>query len=164
MSALDIGIQCLASRDPDLPLPAYESEGAAGMDICANLPADRRAAGMTIEAGARMLVPTGIALEIPPGHEVQLRPRSGLALRDGITLLNAPGTIDSDYRGEIGVILINHGDRPVTIGHGARVAQMVLAPVTRIRWRGTEALSESHRGSGGFGSTGDQAASDRKPV
>lgn len=164
MTELDVGVRSLEGRDPALPLPAYESEGAAGMDICANLPADRRADGVTILPGARLLVPTGLAVEIPPGHEIQIRPRSGLALRDGITVLNAPGTIDSDYRGEIGVIVINHGDRPVTIAHGARVAQIVLAPVTRIRWRETEALTESRRGAGGFGSTGAQGGSGRVPA
>ncbi len=164
MTELDVGILCLEGRDPDLPLPAYESEGAAGMDLCASLPSDLRANGMMLEAGARVLVPTGLAFEIPPGHEIQIRPRSGLALRDGITLLNAPGTIDSDYRGEIGVIVINHGERPVTIAHGARIAQIVLAPVTRIHWRSTDALAESRRGVSGFGSTGEFAGSDPSSV
>jgi len=164
MTELEVGILCLAGRDPDLPLPAYETEGAAGMDLCASLPSGLRPDGMTLEPGARMLVPTGLAFEIPPGHEIQLRPRSGLALRDGITLLNAPGTIDSDYRGEVGVIVINLGARPVTIAHGARIAQIVLAPVTRIRWRSTDALAASPRGVGGFGSTGESAGSGPSSV
>jgi dUTP pyrophosphatase len=151
---VSVGILCLPSRDPALPLPAYATPGAAGMDLSANLAPDDRAQGLTLAPGARALVPTGIALEIPPGHEVQLRPRSGLALREGLTLLNTPGTIDSDYRGEVGVILINHGREPVTVAHGARIAQLVLAPVARIAWAEAGALSESDRGTGGFGSTG----------
>jgi dUTP pyrophosphatase len=148
-----VGIRRLPGRDPGLPLPGYATDGAAGMDVCANLAAADRAAGLTLPPGARALVPTGLALEIPAGHEVQLRPRSGLALRHGITLLNSPGTIDSDYRGEVGVIIVNHGAEPVTIGHGMRIAQMVLAPVARAAWReGT--LAGSPRGAGGFGSTG----------
>ena len=99
-------------------------------------------------------MPSGLALEIPPGHEVQLRPRSGLALREGLTLLNSPGTIDSDYRGEVGVIVINHGSEPVTIAHGARIAQLVLAPVARIAWAEARRAGASGRGEGGFGSTG----------
>jgi dUTP pyrophosphatase len=148
-----VGLRRLPGRDPELPLPGYATEGAAGMDLCANLAPEDRAAGLVIGPGVRVLVPTGLALEIPPGHEVQLRPRSGLALRHGLTLLNSPGTIDSDYRGEVGVILINHGDAPVVIEHGMRVAQMVLAPVTRAAWR-EGALADTARGAGGFGSTG----------
>jgi dUTP pyrophosphatase len=149
-----VGIRRLPGHDPALPLPAYATDGAAGMDLCANLPPEQRAGGLSLAPGARALVPSGLALEIPPGHEVQLRPRSGLALREGLTLLNSPGTIDSDYRGEVGVIVINHGREPVTIAHGTRVAQMVLAPVARIGWALRDALPESARGPGGFGSTG----------
>ncbi len=152
--SVTVGILRLPGRDPDLPLPAYATDGAAGMDICASLPAADRAQGLTLAPGARALVPTGLALEIPPGHEVQLRPRSGLALRQGLTLLNSPGTIDCDYRGEVGVIVINHGPEPATIGHGLRIAQMVLAPVARIAWDEAGALADSVRGAGGFGSTG----------
>jgi dUTP pyrophosphatase len=149
-----VGIRRLPGRDPALPLPGYATEGAAGMDLCANLAPEQRAGGLTLAPGERALVPSGLALEIPAGHEVQLRPRSGLALRAGLTLLNSPGTIDSDYRGEVGVILINHGTEAVTITHGMRVAQMVLAPVARIAWEAREALAGSARGAGGFGSTG----------
>ena len=152
-----VAVRRLAHRDPALPLPAYASAGAAGMDLCASLAPGDRALGLTLQPGARALVPSGLALEIPPGHEVQLRPRSGLALRQGLTLLNSPGTIDSDYRGEVGVILINHGAEPVTIAHGMRIAQMVLAPVARIAWREAETLEGSVRGAGGFGSTGTGA-------
>ncbi len=134
-----------------LPLPAYETTGAAGLDL-------RAAVGpttpMTIAPGARALVPTGFSMAVPEGYEAQVRPRSGLALRHGITCLNAPGTIDSDYRGEIGVILINHGTEPFVILRGERVAQLVLAPVTRGDLVEVDALEETARGAGGFGSTG----------
>jgi dUTP pyrophosphatase len=149
-----VAVRRLAGRDPALPLPAYATDGAAGMDLLANLAPADRAAGLTVAPGTRVLVPSGLAIAIPPGHEVQLRPRSGLALRDGLTLLNTPGTIDSDYRGEVGVILVNHGDAPVTVTHGMRIAQMVLAPVLRIAWAEQDALDDSPRGGGGFGSTG----------
>ena len=149
-----VGIRRLPGRDPALPLPGYASAGAAGADLQANLAPEDRAGGLTLAPGARVLVPTGLALEIPEGHEVQLRPRSGLALRRGLTLLNTPGTIDSDYRGEVGVILVNLGQEPVAIGHGERIAQMVLAPVARIAWAEAGALGGSARGEGGFGSTG----------
>jgi dUTP diphosphatase len=151
-----VGIRRLPGRDPALPLPAYATEGAAGMDVCANLATEHRAGGLVLDPGDRALVPTGLALEIPAGHEVQLRPRSGLALRHGLTVLNSPGTIDSDYRGEVGVILINHGREPVAVEHGMRVAQMVLAPVAQASWR-EGALGVSGRGEGGFGSTGTAA-------
>lgn len=149
-----VGIRRLPGRDPALPLPAYATAGAAGMDVQANLAPGDRAGGLALAPGARALVPTGLALEIPEGHEIQMRPRSGLALRHGLTLLNTPGTIDSDYRGELGVILVNLGQAPVTVAHGERIAQIVLAPVSRIRWQEAEALTASARGEGGFGSTG----------
>ena len=149
-----VGIRRLASRDPALPLPAYATPGAAGLDLQASLPPEQRREGLTLAPGARALVPTGLALEIPEGFEVQVRPRSGLALRHGLTLLNTPGTIDSDYRGEVGVILVNLGQAPVTIAHGDRIAQMVLAPVARVAWEEGQALAPSARGEGGFGSTG----------
>ena len=132
-----------------LPLPSYASEAAAGLDLVAAL-----AEPMTLLPGERAAVPTGIALALPTGYEGQVRPRSGLALRHGITVLNSPGTIDADYRGEIRVILANLGAEPVTIGRGERVAQLVVMPVTRIAWEPVDALPATPRGAGGFGSTG----------
>jgi dUTP pyrophosphatase len=149
-----LGVRRLPSRDPALPLPAYATAGAAGMDLQANLAPEDRLRGLTLAPGARALVPTGLALEIPASHEVQVRPRSGLALRHGLTVLNAPGTVDSDYRGELGVILVNLGGEPATVAHGDRVAQMVLAPVARVAWAEAGELAASSRGAGGFGSTG----------
>ncbi|MBW6507838.1 MAG: dUTP diphosphatase [Rhodobacteraceae bacterium] len=140
--------------DALVPLPAYATAGAAGADLRANLPEAARAAGLRLEPMQRVLVATGLRLEIPPGYEVQLRPRSGLALKHGITLANAPGTIDADYRGPLGVILVNLGDAPFTIGHGERIAQMVLAPVVRADFEAVAGLGETARGAGGFGSTG----------
>lgn len=137
--------------DRSVALPSYESVGAAGADLRANL-ADR---GVVVLApGARALVATGLRMEIPDGYEVQIRPRSGLALKHGITLLNAPGTIDSDYRGPLGVIVMNAGPEVFTIAHGERIAQMVVAPVVQARFELVDDLSESQRGTGGFGSTG----------
>ena len=137
--------------DRDLPLPHYATAGAAGADLCANLPGR---APVTLAPGARALVPTGLRMAIPAGHEVQIRPRSGLALKHGVTLVNAPGTIDSDYRGPVGVILVNLGDVPFEVTHGMRIAQMVVAPVTAARFDLVEALEDTARGTGGFGSTG----------
>jgi dUTP pyrophosphatase len=136
-----------------VPLPAYQTEEAAGADLRANLP-DRQS--LTLAPGERRLVPTGLRLEIPQGYEVQIRPRSGLALKHGITLPNAPGTIDSDYRGPLGVIVMNAGDAPFEIAHGDRIAQMVVAPVLQARFHLVDSLSDSARGSGGFGSTGQR--------
>lgn len=133
----------------DLPLPAYASAGAAGMDLVADL-----AAPCSLGPGERALVPTGVAIHLPDGYEAQIRPRSGLALRHGITLLNSPGTIDSDYRGEIAVILVNLGNEPYTVQRGDRVAQMVVAPVSRATWQVVDELQSSARGGGGFGHTG----------
>ncbi|MFQ5783702.1 MAG: dUTP diphosphatase [Alphaproteobacteria bacterium] len=133
----------------DLALPAYASAGSAGMDLVAALDAP-----LTLAPGARALVPTGIAIALPAGCEAQVRPRSGLALEHGIGVLNAPGTIDADYRGEVGVILVNLGERSFTVRRGMRIAQLVIAPVARIEWRPVAALPESTRGAGGFGSTG----------
>ncbi|RBI87164.1 dUTP diphosphatase [Rhodosalinus halophilus] len=140
--------------DPEVPLPEYATQGAAGADLRANFPPEARAAGLVLAPGARALVPTGLRLEIPEGYEVQIRPRSGLALRHGVVLPNAPGTIDADYRGPLGVILMNLGEAPVRIRHGERVAQMVVAPVVRAAFELSEALSATSRGAGGFGSTG----------
>lgn len=137
--------------DPDLPMPTYETAEAAGADLRANLP-DR--GSLTLAPGARALVPTGLRLEIPRGYEVQIRPRSGLALKHGITLPNSPGTIDSDYRGPLGVIVMNAGEAAFTIHHGDRIAQMVVAPVLQAQFILAGALSGSDRGDGGFGSTG----------
>ncbi len=134
-----------------LDLPAYATDGAAGMDVVS-------AESITIQPGARHAVATGLALAIPPGFEIQVRPRSGLALKHGISVPNAPGTIDSDYRGELKVILINHGAEPFAIQRGDRVAQLVLAPVTRASWLEVEELDETVRGEGGFGSTGGVVA------
>jgi len=134
-----------------LPLPAYESAGAAGMDLRAAVAADDP---MVLRPGARAAVPTGLAIALPPGFEAQVRPRSGLALRSGVVPLNTPGTIDSDYRGEVKVILINHGAEDFTIRRGDRIAQLVIAQVTRAEWREGETLDETPRGEGGFGSTG----------
>jgi dUTP pyrophosphatase len=139
-----------------LPLPAYQSEGAAGFDLVAAVPAD---APVTLPPGARTLAPTGLVLELPHGFEAQVRPRSGLALKHGVTILNTPGTIDSDYRGELGVILINHGDRPFEISRGDRIAQLVVAPVVRAHLILADALSDTVRGAGGFGSTGRESPS-----
>jgi dUTP pyrophosphatase len=135
----------------DLPLPAYQTEQAAGLDLLAAVPAD---APLILQPGARTLIPTGLALALPPGTEGQVRPRSGLAARHGVTVLNAPGTIDADYRGEVGVILINHGNEAFTVTRGMRIAQLVLAPVSRALLSEAETLDETARGSGGFGSTG----------
>ncbi|GAA4493171.1 dUTP diphosphatase [Gluconacetobacter tumulicola] len=133
----------------DLPLPGYATAGAAGMDLLAAVKEP-----VELAPGARMLVPTGLCVALPPGYELQIRPRSGLALKHGITLPNTPGTIDEDYRGEIGIILLNTGDAPLAITRGMRIAQAVLAPVVRVAWQEAESLDETTRASGGFGSTG----------
>lgn len=148
-----IGIQRIQGSDHALPLPGYETAGAAGADLRANFPQGARD-GLLLEPGARALVPTGLSLEIPAGWEVQVRPRSGLALKHGVTLVNSPGTIDSDYRGPIGVILINLGQKAFHIAHGDRIAQMIVAPAPQARFAEVEELSRTARGAGGFGSTG----------
>ena len=132
-----------------LPLPADATAGAAGVDLLAAV--DRP---VTLAPGARVLIPTGLAMALPDGFEAQVRPRSGLALRHGVTLLNSPGTVDCDYRGEVGVILVNLGAEPVTFERGPAIAQMVIAPVARVAWTEVPALPDSARGTGGFGSTG----------
>jgi len=136
----------------DLPLPSYATDGAAGMDIVS-------AEECVLNPGDRMAVATGIAMAIPEGYEIQVRPRSGMALKHGITVPNTPGTIDSDYRGELKVILINHGLEPYKIRRGDRIAQAVLCPVTRASWLEVHELDDTQRGEGGFGSTGFGAAS-----
>lgn len=134
-------------NNEDLPLPSYETAGAAGMDL-------RAAEAVTLKPGARHLVPTGLSIALPQGFEAQVRPRSGLAVKHGVTVLNSPGTIDCDYRGEVKVPLINHGQDDFVIARGDRIAQMVIAPVTRISWAEVDMLDETARGSGGFGSSG----------
>ena len=132
-----------------LDLPAYETAGSAGLDLRAAVDEP-----VTLAPGARELIPTGLAIALPTGYEAQIRPRSGLAAKHGVTVLNSPGTIDADYRGEVKVILINHGAEPFTIVRGERIAQLVAAPVTHIMWRETESLPDTVRGEGGFGSSG----------
>jgi dUTP pyrophosphatase len=136
-----------------LPLPSYATAGAAGMDLIAAVQAP-----VTVGSGQRALIPTGLTIALPPGHELQIRPRSGLALRHGITVLNTPGTIDEDYRGEIGVIVLNTGSEAFTVQRGDRIAQAVLAPVSRGFWQDVESLDATARNAGGFGSTGGQSA------
>jgi len=134
-----------------LALPAYQSVHAAGLDLLAGLPAD---APMVLPSGARALIPTGLSIELPPGYEAQIRPRSGLALKHGVTLLNSPGTVDADYRGEIMVLLINHGAEPFTIRRGDRIAQLIVASVAHVAVVEVEELANTTRGAGSFGSTG----------
>lgn len=154
MTVVEVGVQRTEDADPAVPLPEYASAGAAGADLRANLPPARRLEGLVLAPGDRALVPTGLRMAIPPGHELQIRPRSGLALKHGLTIPNAPGTVDADYRGEVGVILHNSGDAPVRIGHGDRIAQAVLAPVLRAAFGVVDALGDTARDAGGFGSTG----------
>lgn len=153
MTEVPIKLRWLDGADRSIALPFYETEGAAGADVRANFPENQRD-GLTLQPGARALVPTGLSLEIPAGFEVQMRPRSGLALKHGITLPNSPGTIDSDYRGPLGVIVLNAGQEPFDITHGMRIAQMVVAPVVVGKFELHQELSDSARGEGGFGSTG----------
>jgi dUTP pyrophosphatase len=148
MSAtIELKVTRVGERGPALPLPRYETAFAAGLDLRAD-------EAVALEPGQRAVVPTGLALEIPPGHEGQVRPRSGLAARHGVTLLNTPGTVDSDYRGEVKVILVNLGQEAVRFERGERIAQLVIAPVTRVTVQVAEALGDTGRGAGGFGSTG----------
>ncbi len=149
MTDLVVKVSYCEGADRTQALPAYETCGAAGMDLRANL-----SETLLLQPGARALVSTGLRIEIPAGFEAQIRPRSGLALKHGVTLVNAPGTIDSDYRGPLGVILINHGDAMFEVRHGERIAQIVFAPVVQARWDLSETLSSTDRGAGGFGSTG----------
>ena len=150
MTGIDVRIMQL-EHGRDLPLPSYQSALAAGLDLLAAVPDDRP---VVIAPGARALVPTGIAIALPAGYEAQVRPRSGLAARHGLTVLNTPGTIDAVYRGEIQVILVNPGSDSVTIARGMRIAQMIVAAVTRAELHAVVTLDETARGSGGFGSTG----------
>jgi len=150
MSTITIQVTPLAHFE-GLQLPAYETALSAGMDLRAAVPEN---APLEVAAGQRVLAPTGLSIALPAGYEAQVRPRSGLALKHGITCLNTPGTIDADYRGEVKVILINLGQEPFVIRRGERIAQMVIAPVTQGAWDVVEALPDSGRGAGGFGSTG----------
>lgn len=148
MTQVEIAVTRLP-HNADLPLPAYETAQSAGMDLAAALEAP-----VTLAPGERAMVPTGLAIALPAGYEAQVRPRSGLAAKNGVTVLNTPGTVDADYRGEVKVILINLGPDPFEIERGMRIAQMVIAPVTQARFTEVEALTETARGAGGFGSTG----------
>ncbi len=148
--AIEVGVKSLPHA-AGLDLPAYQSLGASGLDLVAALP---EGSTIVLEPGARDLIPTGLVLVLPDDYEAQVRPRSGLALRHGVTVLNAPGTIDRDYRGEIKVILVNHGQEPFAITRGTRIAQLILAPVARLAWIEAEPGATA-RGAGGFGSTGE---------
>jgi dUTP pyrophosphatase len=150
MSRIEITIQQLPHGE-GLALPAYQTEHAAGLDLLAAVPDDTP---LVLAPGKHALVPTGLSIALPAGFEAQVRPRSGLAAKHAVTVLNAPGTVDADYRGEIGVLLINHGDTPFTIRRGERIAQMIIAPVARAELIAAATLSETARGGGGFGSTG----------
>ena len=152
---------CRLSHADGLPLPVYQTVDAAGMDLVAANPASEP---VIIASGARATVPTGLTFELPPGMEAQVRPRSGLAAKYGVTVLNSPGTIDADYRGEISVILINHGDAPFTIRRGDRIAQIILAPVTQARLVEAATLTKTNRGASGFGSTGVASAKAKKSM
>lgn len=153
MSGVDIQMVWEVDADRSLGLPQYETTGAAGADLRANL-TDKKS--ITVAPMARALIATGLRLAIPQGYEVQIRPRSGLALKHGITLPNSPGTIDADYRGPLGVILMNAGDAPFTVEHGMRIAQMVVAPVVQAQFHAVDTLDTTARGAGGFGSTGTE--------
>jgi len=148
MSEITVAVKRLP-HGADLPLPEYATTDSAGLDLLAAIDAPR-----TLAPGERSLVPTGLAIALPSGHEAQVRPRSGLALKNGITVLNSPGTVDADYRGEVGVVLINLGAESFEISRGMRIAQMIVAPVTRLQWEEREELPETVRGAGGYGSTG----------
>jgi len=143
-----------AGADTVLPLPSYQTVGAAGADLRANLQFMDREEGLLLEPMGRRLVPTGLRIEIPAGFEAQIRPRSGLAFEHGVTLVNTPGTIDSDYRGPVGVLMVNLGHESYIVSHGERIAQIVVAPVVQAHFGLTDALSDTPRGTGGFGSTG----------
>jgi dUTP diphosphatase len=149
MAGVRILVRRVRAHDAPLPLPRYQTEGAVGLDLCADIDAD-----WTLAPLARRAVPTGLAIALPERHEAQVRPRSGLALRHGITCINAPGTIDSDYRGEIQVLLVNLSGEPYTLRRGERIAQLVVSPVTRAELEEVDTLPTTSRGEGGFGSTG----------
>ena len=152
--AVAVNVSWTDGADQSFGLPSYATEGAAALDARANFVGNARKEGVTIEPGGRALIPTGLMLEIPVGYEFQVRPRSGLALKSGVTLANSPGTIDSDYRGEVGIIVLNLGNETFQINHGDRVAQLVFAPVSRVEWVVVDDVQKTARGTGGFGSTG----------
>ena len=152
MTMFDVAVSRLP-HGADLALPAYATPGSAGLDLLAAISDD-----ISLAPGSRALMPTGLAIALPEGYEAQVRPRSGLALKNGVTVLNSPGTIDADYRGEIGVILINHGDAPFVVTRGMRIAQLIVAPVTQLSWVETTELPTTTRGMGGYGSTGMKGA------
>ena len=154
MKNLDIQITYLQNADKNISLPVYETSQASGMDLRANLTKDNRVNGISIQAKKWLLIPTGLAISMPIGYEAQIRPRSGLAFKYGVSILNSPGTIDADYRGELGVLLINHGEDEFHINHGDRIAQIVFAPVIQVVWNQVTYLDESSRDANGFGSTG----------
>ena len=151
-SSVEIAVQVLPEA-ADLPLPAYQTGQSAGMDLCAAIP-EADGCQITLAPGQRALVSTGLRIALPPGVEAQIRPRSGLAVKHGVTVVNAPGTIDADYRGTVKIGLINLGDEPFVISHGQRIAQMIIAPIIRGEWKVMARLPETARGRGGFGSTG----------
>jgi len=152
MTMFDVAVSRLP-HGADLALPAYATLGSAGLDLLAAISDD-----ISLAPGSRVLMPTGLAIALPEGYEAQVRPRSGLALKNGVTVLNSPGTIDADYRGEIGIILINHGDAPFVVTRGMRIAQLIVAPVTQLSWVETTELPTTTRGTGGYGSTGMKGA------
>ncbi len=154
MKNLDIQITYLQNADKNISLPVYETSQSSGMDLRANLTEDSRVNGISIQAKKWLLIPTGLAISMPIGYEAQIRPRSGLAFKYGVSILNSPGTIDADYRGELGVLLINHGEDEFHINHGDRIAQIVFAPVIQVVWNQVTYLDESSRDANGFGSTG----------
>jgi len=154
MKNLDIQITYLQNADKNISLPVYETSQSSGMDLRANLTKDNRVNGISIQAKKWLLIPTGLAISMPIGYEAQIRPRSGLAFKHGVSVLNSPGTIDADYRGELGVLLINHGEDEFHINHGDRIAQIVFAPVIQAVWNQVTYLDESSRDANGFGSTG----------
>lgn len=148
---VEVKVKTLDHFDPSFELPFYASEGAAGADIRASLPAKK---SIVVKPGERVLVPTGLSMEIPLGHEIQVRPRSGLSLKSSLMVVNSPGTIDCDYRGEVNIIIGNFGKEDFVIEHGLRIAQLVIAPVLQAKFMATDSLGETQRGAGGFGSTG----------
>jgi len=154
MKNLDIQITYLQNADRNISLPMYETSQSSGMDLRANLIEDNRVNGISLQAKKWLLIPTGLAISMPIGYEAQIRPRSGLAFKHGVSVLNSPGTIDADYRGELGVLLINHGEDEFHINHGDRIAQIVFAPVIQAVWNQVTYLDESSRDANGFGSTG----------
>ena len=154
MKNLDIQITYLQNADRNISLPMYETSQSSGMDLRANLIEDNRVNGISLQAKKWLLIPTGLAISMPIGYEAQIRPRSGLAFKHGVSVLNSPGTIDADYRGELGVLLINHGEDEFHINHGDRIAQIVFAPVIQVVWKQMAYLDKSSRDANGFGSTG----------